>query len=131
MSQALPRNVFEILVFALGGEKEKAEQFASGIETLVSAQGKTLKNEVKEELKNELITRELFLVHAQLMEEKFQIVEERFKMIDERFKVAEKSNEDRFKTLDWKINVLITLMTLFGTFLNPAFLAFLSKLLKI
>jgi hypothetical protein len=55
MSQALPRNIFEILVSALG-DRSKAEVFAGGIETIVSEQGKSFKSEIKEELRNELIT---------------------------------------------------------------------------
>jgi hypothetical protein len=105
LGEALPRNVFEILVSALG-DRNKAEHFSSGIESLISEQGKSIKSEVKDELRQELVTRELFLVHAQLM-------------------------EDKFKAMDWKINVLVGLVVLFGTFLNPTFLAFLRRLLRI
>ena len=112
MSQALPRNIFEILVSSLG-DRSKAEVFAGGIETIVSEQGKSFKSEIKEELRNELITRELFLVHAQMVEDKFKMVDEKFKIVD------------------WKINILIALVILFGTFLNPTFLSFLSRLMGI
>jgi hypothetical protein len=48
------------------------------------------------------------------------MVEDKFKMVDEKFKIV-----------DWKINILIALVILFGTFLNPTFLSFLSRLMGI
>lgn len=141
MSQTLPRNVFELLIGTFG-EKEKAEQFALGVENLVFEQTKSAKNEIKNELRDELITKELFLVHSQMIEDKFQTMEdkfdERFKMIDYKFQLMKdefnerfKLMDERFKLADWKTNVLICLVIMFGTFLNPTFLSFLSKLLKI
>ena len=99
MQYTLPREAFEVLVETFKS-KEKAEKFAKAIEEIVNftrkkseeeiAQKKEhIKIELKEELKKELVTRELF--------------EERFKSVDERFK----SIDERFKMLDFKINILI------------------------
>lgn len=120
MNQALPRNVFEILVSALG-DRSKAEQFATGVESLVSEQEKRVKSEVKSEikaeLKDELITREIFLMHTQMVEDRFQMMD--------------RTMIDKFKMVDEKFKILIGLVILFGTVLNPTLLNFLAKLLKI
>ena len=115
MQYTLPRDAFEILVETFKS-KEKAEKFAKAIEEIVNftrkkseeeiAQKKEhIKIELKEELKKELVTRELF--------------EERFKSIDERFKM-----------LDFKINILIALTLIVITFANPTFVELIKNLFK-
>ena len=115
MQYSLPRDAFEILVETFKS-KEKAEKFAKAIEEIVNftrkkseeeiAQKKEhIKVELKEELKKELVARELF--------------EERFKNIDERFKM-----------LDFKINILIALTLIVITFANPTFVELIKNLFK-
>jgi hypothetical protein len=115
MQYSLPRDAFEILVETFKS-KEKAEKFAKAIEEIINftrkkseeeiAQKKEhIKIELKEELKKELVTRELF--------------EERFKNIDERFKM-----------LDFKINILIALTLIVITFANPTFVELIKNLFK-
>ena len=122
MQYTLPREAFEVLVETFKS-KEKAEKFAKAIEEIVNftrkkseeeiAQKKEhIKIELKEELKKELVTRELF--------------EERFKSVDERFK----SIDERFKMLDFKINILIALTLIVITFANPTFVELIKNLFK-
>jgi len=118
----LPRDVFNILVDTFK-DQTKAEKFANAIEEIVNisiqkaekeiVEKKELtKIELKEELKNELVTRELF--------------DERFKNIDERFK----NIDERFKILDFKINILIALTMIVLTFANPTFTNLIKEIFK-
>ena len=136
MDYSLPRESFEILVDTFKS-KEKAEKFASAIEKLIDyAREKSkieieekkelVKIELKEELKNELVTRELF-------EERFKSIEERFKSIDARFESMEarfKSIDARFDSLENKFNIIIILMLILISFANPTFVDFLKELIK-
>jgi len=123
----LPRNVFDILVDTFK-DKQKAEKFASAIEEIVDISVKKaeeeiiekkelVKIELKEELKNELVTRDLF-------EERFKVVDERFKSIDMKFE----SVDEKFKTLDFKINILIALTMIVLTFANPTFVSLIKEI---
>jgi len=118
----LNRDAFEVLLDVFK-DREKADKFASAIEELISDSREKLdeeivqkkeytKIEIKDELKKELVTRELF-------EEKFNVIEEKFKAVDE-----------RFKTLEFKINILIALMMIVITFANPTFVALVEKIFK-
>jgi len=124
MNYSLPRDSFEILVDTFKS-KEKAEKFASAIEELINhateikEKKELIKIELKEELKNELVTRELF-------EERFKSIEERFKSIDARFK----SIDARFDSLENKFNIMIILMLILLSFANPTFVDFLKELIK-
>jgi len=136
MNYSLPRDSFEILVDTFKS-KEKAEKFASAIEELINharEKSKTeieekkelIKIELKEELKNELVTRELF-------EERFIGINERFKSIDARFDSIEerfKSIDARFDSLENKFNIMIILMLILISFANPTFVDFLKELIK-
>ena len=122
MQYTLPRDAFEILVETFKN-KEKAERFARAIEEIVNftrdksqeeivQKKEHIKIELKEELKKELVTRELF--------------EERLKCVDERFK----SIDERFKMLDFKINLFIALTLIVITFANPTFVELIKNLFK-
>ncbi|WP_297889425.1 hypothetical protein [Sulfurihydrogenibium sp.] len=122
MAYTLPRDVFNLLEETFGS-KEKAEKFVTAVEKtineiyekakeVITQKKEHIKIELKEELKNELITRDLF--------------EERFKIIDERFKVA----DEKFKRLEFKLNILIVLVVIALTFANPNFVALIEKLIK-
>ena len=125
----LPRNVFDILVDTFK-DKQKAENFANAIEEIVDISVKRaeeeiiekkelVKIEIKEELKNELVTRDLF-------EERFKVVDERFKSIEAKFENV----DERFKTLDFKINILIALTMIALTFANPTFVNLIKEIFK-
>jgi len=129
----LPRDVFDILVETFK-DKKKAEKFANAIEEIVNtsiqkaekeiAEKKELvKIELKEELKNELVTRDLF-------EERFNNINERIEHIEKRFEEKFKNVEERFKMLDFKINILIVLTLIILTFANPTFISLIEKILK-
>ena len=129
MDYTLPRESFEILVDTFKS-KEKAEKFATAIEKLIDyarEKSKTeieekkelVKIELKEELKNELVTKELF-------EERFKSIDARFKSIDARFE----SMDARFDSLENKFNIIIVLMLILISFANPTFVDFLKELIK-
>jgi hypothetical protein len=123
MTHSIPREAFEILEDTFHS-REKAKKFAEAIEEIIlysqqeakkeiEEKKNILKIELKEELKNELVTRELF--------------EERFKTVDERFKNV----DEQFKTLNFKFNLLITLVIIALTFANPTFVAVIEKIFKL
>ena len=117
---SLPRDAYELLVEALG-EKQKAEIFAQALErsiqaideraeaAIVEKKGQ-IKVELREELRQELVTRELF-------EERMKVIDERFNMVDE-----------RFKSLNFKLNIFIAIALLALTLANPTFAALVGKL---
>jgi len=151
----LPRETFNLLVDALGGQ-QKAEGFARSMESfLVAIDNKTtagivekkemLKIEIREDLRKELVTRELFdetLKNLQNeMRERFNVVDEKFKGVDEKFKGVDekfkgvdekfKSLEDRmdekFKSLNFKLNIFLAIALMALTFANPAFVELIKK----
>jgi len=111
-----------------------------------------LKVELKEELKNELVTREIFderlkgisiemnerfKSNSIEMNERFKVVDERFKSLttemNERFKVVdERFNgvEERFRSLNFRLNIFIAIALIALTFANPTFIKLLEKLFK-
>ena len=122
MNYTLPRDVFDILVETFKS-KEKAEKFARAVEEIVNFTKEKSKEEIvekkeltkielKEELKQELVTRELF-------EERFNVIEERFNIIDE-----------RFKTLNFKLNIFIAIALITLTFANPTFVELIKQIFK-
>ena len=123
MTYSIPREAFEILEDTFHS-REKAKKFAEAIEEIIlysqqeakkeiEEKKNILKIELKEELKNELVTRELF-------EERFKTVDERFKNVDEQFKI-----------LNFKFNLLITLVIIALTFANPTFVTVIEKIFKL
>jgi hypothetical protein len=118
MGQPLPRKAFDLLYEAFG-DKHKAEVFAQAVEVTIAESIEHSKVKVKEDLRNELVTRELF-------EERFKVFEERFKVFEERFKVM----EEKFKHLEFRINVMIGIAAAACTVFNPGLLSLLEKLIK-
>lgn len=113
MTYTLPRNVFDLLQ-EIFHDKAKSELFARAIEASIQAiddkaresileKKEHLKIDLKDELKYELVTREVF--------------EERFKTIDERFKTI----DERFNTLNFKLNIFIAIALISLTLANPTF----------
>lgn len=113
MTYTLPRNVFDLLQETFH-DKAKSELFARAIEASIQAiddkaresileKREHLKIDLKDELKYELVTREVF--------------EERFKTIDERFKTI----DERFNTLNFKLNIFIAIALISLTLANPTF----------
>jgi hypothetical protein len=103
--------------------KERAEAFVSEFEQTINNQRAELAQQllldqtqlkavVKEELRNELVTRDIF--------------EARFKVVDERFNVV----DERFKRQDFKLNVLIALAFVALTFANPNFVELVRHVVK-
>ena len=123
---SLPRDAYEVLVEALG-EREKAEAFARALErsiqaideradaAIVEKKGQ-IKSELRDDLRQELVTRELF--------------EERMKVFDERFKSLEKEMNERFTSLNYKLNIFIAIALLALTLANPTFAALVSGLFR-
>jgi len=120
----LPREAFEVLVESMGG-KQKAEILAKTLETAidniqqkakeVSLEQKQLLHVVlKDELKQELVTREIF-------EERFKSLEnvmaEKFKLVDE-----------KFASLHFKLNIFIAIALIALTFANPIVVELIKKI---
>jgi hypothetical protein len=116
----LPREAF--------GDKKKAEIFAKAMEFAIEAiNNKAVKEivekkeiskaEVKEELKNELVTRGLFENLRNEIKERFNVVDEKFKVVDE-----------KFKSLNFKLNIFIVIALIALTFANPTFVQLIGKL---
>lgn len=116
----LPREAFDVLEQSLGG-KQRAEILAKTFETAVNNIQQRTKEEIleqkqllhiaiKDELKQELVTRELF--------------EERFKVIEEKFKVM----EEKFASLNFKLNIFIAIALIALTFANPIVVELIRKL---
>ncbi|MBI5750511.1 MAG: hypothetical protein HZA00_15450 [Nitrospinae bacterium] len=120
----LPHEAFELLEEALG-EREKAKKFARAMESAIEAidekaresiveKKEHIKIEVREDLKKELVTRELF--------------EKRFNVVDEKFKSLEKEMNERFKSLNFKLNIFIAIALITLTFANPTFVKLIERL---
>lgn len=123
---SLPRDAYELLVEALG-EREKAETFARALERSIQAieeradaaiieKKGQIKGELRDDLRQELVTRELF--------------EERMKVIDERFKSLEKEMNERFTSMNYKLNIFIAIALLALTLANPTFAALVSGIFR-
>ena len=104
----LPREAFNAIEAGLGS-KERAEVLASAIEMCLNEinqkaresileKKEHVKIEIKEEIKNELVTRELF-------GERFNYLDNK---IDERFNYLDNKIEERFNYLDNKIEERFT-----------------------
>jgi len=128
---SLPRDAYELLVEALG-EKEKAEVFARALERSIQAiderangaiveKKEQIKGEVREELRQELVTRELF-------EERMKVIDGRFNLVDERFKSLATEMNERFTSLNFKLNIFIAIALLALTLANPTFAALVGRL---
>ncbi len=109
----LPREAFDVLVESMGG-KQKAEILAKTLESAVNniqqkakedslEQRQFLHIALKDELKQELVTRELF--------------EERFRVI-----------EEKFSSLHFKMNLFIAVALIALTFANPTFVEFIKAI---
>lgn len=109
----LPRETFNMFEQTLGG-KENAEILARTLETAIGSiqqrakeeiieQKQILKVVLKDELTKELVTRDLF--------------EERFKVI-----------EERFKSLNFRLNIFIALALAALTLANPAFVELIKAI---
>lgn len=146
----LPRPAFDLLIEAFG-ERVKAEIFAKAMEKVIEyidIQAKDaivekkdyLKIELKEELKNELVTREIFNRETLATRKLFQketvltrkffqketvltreIFEEKFKGVKERFKNLVKELDEKFKSLNFKLNIFLAIAFIALTFANPNF----------
>jgi len=108
MQYSLPRDTFEILVETFKS-KEKAEKFAKAIEKIVNFTRKKSEEEIAQ--KKEYIKIEL----------KEELKKER---------VARELFEERFKMLDFKINILIAFILIVITFANSTFVELIKNLFK-
>jgi len=134
----LPRETFNLLLEALGGQ-QKAEVFAKSMESfLVAIDNKAaagivekkemIKIEVREELRRELVTREMFEGLEKEIREKFNVVNERFNVVDEKFKSLEQRMDEKFKSLNFKLNLFLAIALVALTFANPTFVGLIEKL---
>ena len=151
----LPRETFNLLIKALGGQ-EPAEIFARSMESIFVAidnkatagiveKKEMVKFEVREELRKELVTREMFDGQRKEINEKFNVVNGRFNVVDEKFTTLErvmnarfevvdgkfisleKVMNERFKSLNFKLNLFLAIALMALTFANPAFVELIKK----
>lgn len=126
MTYTLPRNIFDLLLEALG-DKQKTEVFARAIESSIQAiddkavesiseKKHQLKAELYDSLRSELATKEF--VRAEISEVRAEISEVRVEISEVR---AEMRN---MQTL---MKVLIGLMVFGLTFANPAFIELIKS----
>ena len=141
----LPRETFNLLL-EMFGEQQKAEIVARTLESAIVAIDKKategivekkemIKIEVREELRKELVTREMFESLGMEMRERFNVVDEKLKLVNERFNVVDekfKSLEDRIderlKSLNFKLNLFLAIALIALTFANPTFVALIQKM---
>ena len=106
----------------------------------------TLKEEVirmriKDELRGELVTKELFNERMKGIDVQFAAVYQRFAAVDARFDDLEKrmdqkfihlemKMDERFKRTDLKMNVIIGLSLLAMTLFNPRFMDIIARFAK-
>jgi len=151
----LPRETFNLLLKALGGQ-EPAEVFARSMESVLVAidhkatagiveKKEMVKIEVREELRKELVTREMFEGQRKEINEKFNVVDEklkslekgmneRFIAVDEKFIGLEKVMnarfnvvDEKFKSLNFKLNLFLAVALIALTFANPTFVELIKK----
>lgn len=94
-----------------------------------------IKVEVREELRKELVTRDIFESLGKEIRERFNVVVEKFKGVDEKFKGVDekfKNFEDRmdekFKSLNFKLNLFLAVALIALTFANPTFVELIKKI---
>jgi len=110
-----------------------------------SLRDEVIRMKIKDELRNELITKDLFNEKMKAIDERFVALEEkmdvRFKAtdqridhleikMDQRIGNLEMKMDERFKRTDLKMNIIIGLSLLAMTLFNPKFMDIMSKLLK-
>jgi hypothetical protein len=114
------------------GNKKSAEAIAGVVESAIDTINKEavkeivekkqmIKIEIKEELRNELVTREIF-------EERFKVIEERFKSLEKEMNARFDVVDERLKSLNFKLNIFIAIALIALAFANPAFVQLLGKL---
>lgn len=97
-----------------------------------------IKIEVRDELRKELVTREIFDEALRNlrneMRERFNVVDEKFKGIDEKFRNLEdrmdekfKVVDEKFKSLNFKLNLFLAIALIALTFANPTFVELVKK----
>jgi hypothetical protein len=134
----LPRETFNLFL-EMFGEQQKAEIVARTLESaIVAIDNKTtegivekkemIKIEVREELRKELVTREMFESLGIEMRERFNVIDEKFRVVDEKFKSLENRMDERLKSLNFKLNLFLAIALIALTFANPTFVALIQKM---
>jgi chromosome segregation ATPase len=133
MTYTLPRNIFDMLLEALG-DKQKTEVFARAIESSIQAiddkavesiteKKQQLKAELYNDLRSELATKEF--VRAEISEVRTEISEVRAEISEVRAEISEVRAEMR--NMQTLMKVLIGLMVFGLTFANPAFIELIKS----
>ncbi|MBI4596599.1 MAG: hypothetical protein HY730_09545 [Candidatus Tectomicrobia bacterium] len=111
MPVTLPIDVYEVFEKSFG--KENAHMVVKSLEATISDvtdyRWKVTKDELLDSIRKEFVTREIF--------------EERFKTLDNKM-------DERFKSLNFKLNIFLAIAFIALTFANPTFVKLLERLLK-
>jgi len=152
MTYTVPRPLYEVLAENLK-DRKAADAFARSIEEAVQeisrmAEKETIekmsvtKMEIKEDLANTLVTRELFeekfTSQNSWINERFQSMQEQMDMrfqsmqeqMDMRFQSMQEQMDLRFKHMDFKFNILIGISLVGFTLLNPEFISLIKMFFK-
>ena len=148
MTYTVPRPLYEVLAENLK-DRKAADAFARSIEDAVDeiskmAEKETIekmsvsKMEIKEDLANTLVTRELFeekfTSQNSWINERFQSMQEqmnmRFQSMQEQMDMRFKQVDLRFKHIDFKFNILIGISLLGFTLLNPEFIGLIKMFFR-
>jgi len=159
MTYTVPRPLYEVLAENLK-DRKAADAFARSIEDAVDeiskmAEKETIekmsvsKMEIKENLVNTLVTRELFeekfTSQNSWINERFQSMQEqmnmrfqsmqeqmdmRFQSMQEQMDMRFKQVDMRFKHMDFKFNILIGISLLGFTLLNPEFIGLIKMFFR-
>ena len=141
MTYTVPRPLYEVLAENLK-DRKAADAFARSIEEAVQeisrmAEKETIekmsvtKMEIKQDLTNTLVTRELFeekfTSQNSWINERFQSMQEQ---MDMRFQSMQEQMDLRFKHMDFKFNILIGISLLGFTLLNPEFISLIKMFFR-
>jgi len=159
MPVTLPVDVYEVFETAFG--KEGAHKVIKSLESAISDvtdyRWKVTKDELLDAIRKEFVTRELFEERMNVIEERFNGIRvemnerfngirvemnERFNGIrvemNERFngiraEMNERFNvvDEKFKSLNFRLNIFIAIALIALTFANPTFVKLIEKLFKI
>lgn len=60
--------------------------------------------------------------------ERLKVVEEEFKVVDEKLRSLEQKIDEKFKSLNFKLNLFLAIALIALTFANPAFVELIKRI---
>ncbi|MBI4596453.1 MAG: hypothetical protein HY730_08780 [Candidatus Tectomicrobia bacterium] len=129
MPVTLPIDVYEVFEKSFG--KENAHMVVKSLEATISDvtdyRWKVTKDELLESIRKEFVTREIFEERFKNLEIQMDL---RFKNLENKMDERFHSVDERFKSLNFKLNIFLAIAFIALTFANPTFVKLLERLLK-